>query len=167
MVGGLTGDLFIQLTSTLAHLSNITNHHLLGKSDVKHELIIVKNINHRCYNNEIFCPNRYFFQNKPDQCPMRVSWVSQAAHAWTNLTAFEKSLSLKFMPGISLGLLIGQLASISGVLCLVGWQPLDGDLCDFQFNLNCGIVNWANWEESKVCWVSSTNRQLAANTVVI
>ena len=31
MVGGLTGDLFIQLTSTLAHLSNITNHHLLGK----------------------------------------------------------------------------------------------------------------------------------------
>ena len=30
MVGGLTGDLFIQLTTTLAHLSNLTNHHLTG-----------------------------------------------------------------------------------------------------------------------------------------
>ena len=27
-MGGLTGDLFIQLTSTLAHLSNLTNHNI-------------------------------------------------------------------------------------------------------------------------------------------
>ena len=30
MMGGLTGDLFIQLTTTLAHLSNLTNHRLTG-----------------------------------------------------------------------------------------------------------------------------------------
>ena len=29
-MGGLTGDLFIQLTTTLAHLSNLTNHQLTG-----------------------------------------------------------------------------------------------------------------------------------------
>ena len=30
MVGGLTSDLFIQLTTTLAHLSNITNNQARG-----------------------------------------------------------------------------------------------------------------------------------------
>ena len=30
MVGGLTSDLFIQLTTTLAHLSNITNNQVKG-----------------------------------------------------------------------------------------------------------------------------------------
>ena len=127
MVGGLTGDLFIQLTSTLAHLSNITNHHLLGKSDFKHELIIVKNINYRCYNNEIFCLNRYFFQNKPDQCPMRVSWVSQAAHVWTNLTAFDKSLSLKiyawdFSGIVNWSIGFDQRCAVSRWVTILGWR---------------------------------------------
>jgi hypothetical protein len=40
MVGGLTGDLFIQLTTTLAHLSNLTNHHLTGLGrDVSNETL--------------------------------------------------------------------------------------------------------------------------------
>ena len=153
MVGGLTGDLFIQLTSTLAHLSNITNHHLLGKYQLwacwqnkqTNNIAIVSMRDNFVHDWYIYSKSVFFF--RPDQTSVQWEphgWIlplheQLQSHWWIIykwVLVFNGPNSSFSVTFLSQKLILLIDLDIRGLLSLPRWQPL---------NLNHRIVNWQDW----------------------